>query len=117
MRRILLTTAIACIVSSAGAQSYPEKPVTMLVPYSAGSTIDIIARGFAESAQATFGKPMVVLNRDGAAGTIAMTELARAKPDGYTILFGPQGILTLHLQLRDDLPYKFEQVQPICQAA
>jgi tripartite-type tricarboxylate transporter receptor subunit TctC len=102
---------------AAAAQDYPVKAVTMLVPYSAGSTTDIVARALVDASQGAFGKPFVVINRDGAAGTIAMAELARAAPDGYTILFGPQGILTLQLHLRRDLSYKFEQVQPICQVA
>lgn len=119
MRAQAIRWLAAFVISSApaAAQDYPSKPVQLLVPYSAGSTTDIIARSFAETVRAAFGQPFVIVNRDGAAGTIAMAELARAANDGSTLFLGPQGILTLQLNLRKDLAYKFDQVEPICQLA
>lgn len=84
----LCSAAIAMFalsVSSTCAASYPDKPVTLLVPYSAGGPTDIIARQLAQSLSEIWKQSVVVENRTGASGIIALTALGRAAPDGYTL--------------------------------
>ena len=70
------------------AQTYPTKPVRVMVPYPAGSTPDIIGRTLAERLQKALGQPFVVENRSGAGGNIGAEAVAKAAPDGYTLLVG-----------------------------
>lgn len=90
----------ACIAVTVGAtsaavlaQSYPTKPIRLIVPVAAGSTADIGSRYAAQELSRALGQPVVVENRPGAGGTIGTAELARAAPDGYTIGFVSQGTL------------------------
>ena len=89
-RRTLLRIAAAALsaaaVSAGSARAeYPEKPITMIVPWAAGGSTDQTARVLAKAAEARLGQPIVIVNRPGASTTIGMAELAKAKPDGYTI--------------------------------
>ena len=87
MFRVLVTTLLFSLVSSLGlAQSWPAKPVKILVGASPGGGTDIIARMLAEKYQTALGQPFVVDNRPGAANTIAADATAKAAPDGYTLL-------------------------------
>jgi tripartite-type tricarboxylate transporter receptor subunit TctC len=95
MFRLVRTTAIglACAagVSSAAAQSWPTRPVTMVVPFTAGTTSDIIARAMVERLSQTLGQPFVIDNRGGAGGNIGGAVLAKAAPDGYTLMLATTG--------------------------
>lgn len=77
--------AIAAMLSSAARAEYPEKPITMIVPWAAGGSTDQTARVLAKAAEAHLGQTIVIINRPGASTTIGMAELAKANPDGYTI--------------------------------
>ena len=86
MRRTLLA-ALALLASAAAlAQPYPSRPVKLVVPFPAGSATDQIARVTGQQLQEALGQPFVVENKPGAQGAIAATEVARAAPDGYTIM-------------------------------
>jgi len=85
-RRALLGATAALAARPALAQSWPDKPVTLMVGYAAGGGTDVIARVFAEKMHPILGQPMVVQNITGAGGTIASDRTAKAAPDGYTIL-------------------------------
>jgi tripartite-type tricarboxylate transporter receptor subunit TctC len=74
------------IVERATAQTYPSRPITLLVPFAAGGGTDIMARVVAEKMSRTLGQQIVVDNRPGAIGTIAMRQVARGTPDGYTLV-------------------------------
>lgn len=79
--------AIAAVISLAGAAraEYPEKPITLIVPWAPGGSTDQTARVLAKAAEATLGQPVVIINQPGASTSIGMAALAAAKPDGYTI--------------------------------
>jgi tripartite-type tricarboxylate transporter receptor subunit TctC len=89
MRRSILKPAFAVLVSSALtcgalAQPYPSKPIRMLVPYGGGGPSDTVARVLAEPMSKSLGQPVVVENKTGAAGRIAMNELLARPKDGHT---------------------------------
>ena len=84
--------------------AYPEKPVTFLCGFAAGGGTDMTARAITVAVKKYFPKPMVVVNRPGAAGTIAAAEIIQAKPDGYTIGISPVAPLTIQPH-RTKLPY------------
>jgi len=93
MRRVFLGFVLvwlACLagISGAAAQTFPSRPVTLIVPFPAGGITDIIARVLAEGMRASLGQPVVVENVAGAGGTIGVSRLVRATPDGYTIGIG-----------------------------
>ncbi len=79
--------ALLAVQSPAFAQSWPTKPVKVVVPFSPGSATDIIARAVFDKVSASIGQPVVVENKVGAGGTLGMAEVARADADGHTILF------------------------------
>src|SRR5215471_11994498 len=78
-------------VTSANAQSYPNRPITMVVPLGVGGSTDVIGRIMAEGMRAVLGQPVIVENTTGAGGTIGVGRVARAAPDGYTIGIGQWG--------------------------
>ena len=91
----LCSLAIACSVAvvstsiAARAQNYPTRPIEMIIPWVAGGGVDIVGRAMANAMSADLGQNVVVLNRDGAAGTIGFNALATAQPNGYTLGGGP----------------------------
>lgn len=100
LRALSLVAVIAASPwASAYAQAYPSKPIKLLVPLVAGSTADILSRIIGVELGRELGQAVVVDNKAGAGGTIAMAELARAAPDGYTIGFASQGTLVFNAAL------------------
>ncbi len=93
MKRFLAAAAMAALTGIAGAmaQTYPSRPITMIVPLAPGGSTDVIARIMAEGMRASLGQPVIVENVTGAGGTIGVGRLARAAPDGYTIGIGQWG--------------------------
>src|SRR5262245_7633385 len=90
MKRLLPAFAFVAALSltfSAAAQTYPTRPITMIVPYPPGGPTDTIGRIFAERMRASLGQPVILENIGGAAGTLGTARAARAAPDGYTINF------------------------------
>jgi tripartite-type tricarboxylate transporter receptor subunit TctC len=86
---LLLFTATVGSLAQATAQPYPARPVTLVVPYAAGGSADTLPRIVAERMRETLGKPIVIENVTGAAGSIGVGRVARAAPDGYTFGSGP----------------------------
>jgi len=89
--RLGLAAAFLAASASASAQPYPSRPVKLVVPYAAGGAVDMMGRLIAKAMTAMNGQPYVVENKGGAGGAIAASEVARAQPDGYTILIGATG--------------------------
>ena len=101
----LLAALAALILSSPAAAQYPDKPVTMLAGYPPGGLVDVVARLVAEGMKPKFPRGLNVVNRPGAAGSVAVAELARSAADGYTIVLTPDSALAIVAQMQD-LAYK-----------
>ncbi len=87
--RTLLTAGCALLLcAAAAAQNFPEKPVTMVAPFPAGGSVDLVARAVAQQMGEIWRQPVLVSNRPGASGNIGVEAVVRAAPDGYTILMG-----------------------------
>jgi len=99
--RLLLTTIIAACIALPAAAQYPEKPVTMLAGYPPGGLVDVVARLVAEGMKPKFPRGLNVVNRPGAAGSVAVAELVRAAPDGYTIVLTPHSALVIASQMQE----------------
>jgi tripartite-type tricarboxylate transporter receptor subunit TctC len=116
-----IRSSITVLISTLGlaniafAADFPAKPVTIIVPFSAGGGTDITTRTLAEPMAMALGVEIVVKNTAGAGGTIGAAETARAKADGYTIGMMPVGPMTTQPHLRE-LPYDPDSFDYICQA-
>jgi tripartite-type tricarboxylate transporter receptor subunit TctC len=104
--RIALLASLACGLPLAGqAQDYPGKPVHIIVGFAAGGGNDIIVRVLAPKMSEGLGQPVIVENRPGAQNIIAAEYVAKAAPDGYTLLMGPSGAMTMNPAIYSKLPY------------
>lgn len=116
IKTTLLTLAAGLgLATAALAADYPAKPVTIIVPFSAGGGTDITTRTLAGPMAEALGVEIVVKNTAGAGGTIGAAETARARADGYTIGMMPVGPMTTQPHLRA-LPYAPDSFDYICQA-
>ena len=103
---ILAALTVACTTAgAASAESYPSRPITVVVPFAAGGGIDIIARVLAESLRKSLGQPVIVENVTGAGGTIAVNRVVHAAPDGYTLILGDQ---TSHVSSSAIFPVRYD---------
>ena len=106
LRTLLALTAVAAAIPSLGmAQSFPEKPITFVVPFAAGSATDQIARAIGQSVTAETKQPVVVDNKGGASGFIASSQVAKAPADGYTVLITTNTTHAANEHLFKKLPY------------
>ena len=117
-RRILLAAAVAAGMAAvppmASAQTYPAKPITMIVPFAAGGPTDALARVLGARMSEALGQQIVVENIGGAGGTIGVSKAAKATPDGYTLLFTHMGTLAVNIALYKTLPYdSLKDLEPI----
>src|SRR6202165_3005746 len=103
--RWALGALFACIATLAFAQSYPSRPIRLVVPFPAGGTTDILAREAAQKLTEALGQAVVVDNRPGAAGNIGSDLVAKSAPDGYTLLMGTVGTHAINPSLYSKMPY------------
>jgi tripartite-type tricarboxylate transporter receptor subunit TctC len=121
--RKLATLSAACgVLLAAGmpamAQSpatYPSRSVEVILPYAAGGGVDLMSRAFAREASQITSQQWVVVNRPGGGGVVGFTNLANAAPDGYTTVFSPASALTNSPFVVSKMPFKNEQIEPVCQ--
>ena len=105
MKRTLAAVALTVgLVAQAGA-AYPEKPVTIIVPFPPGGSTDMVARAIAPKLQASLGQPFVIDNRAGATGAIGATAVKNAAPDGYTFLVASIGVYAINPFIQKKLQY------------
>ena len=97
--------ALAIVSHGAWAQSYPDRNIRLIVPFAAGGNADINGRVVADIVHKTHGQPVVVENRAGAGGGVGAEHVARAEPDGYTLLVGSNGPLTINPILNPNISY------------
>ncbi len=108
-RSIVLGIVVSACAAGVQAQSFPAKPVRILVGFSAGGGNDLTARVMAPKLNELWGQPVVVENRTGASGNIAAEAVAKSPPDGHTLLMGYNGTLTINPALFAKLPFDVER--------
>ena len=118
-RRSLLAAFGSALVGPAAAQQdWPSKAITLVVPFTPGGSTDILARLLAQKLQDSLGKSVIVENRPGAGGSDGADLVARAAPDGYTLLMGHIGTLAVNPSLYPNLPYvPLKSFEPVSQIA
>ena len=105
----LLIAACALVASSACAQNWPTKPLRLVVPFAPGGSSSIVARTLAAEMEKGLGQPIVVENKPGGGGNVAMQEVARSDPDGYTLIIGHIGSLAVNPYMYSKLPYDVDK--------
>jgi tripartite-type tricarboxylate transporter receptor subunit TctC len=109
-RRHFLTLTVSCMAMAtsgitAAETPYPNRPITMVVPFSPGGETDIFARTLSHEFGRVLGQPVVIVNRGGATGAIGTESVARSKPDGYTLVFGTAATHALNMSAYKSLSY------------
>ena len=117
--RVLLSICLLSLATGASAQAWPAKPVTFIVPFAPGGGTDITARTIAQKLTAKWGQSVVVENRGGAGGLLGADVVAKARPDGYTLLIANVGITSINPALYTRMPYNadtaFTPISLICE--
>ncbi|MDB5500962.1 MAG: tripartite tricarboxylate transporter substrate binding protein BugD [Tardiphaga sp.] len=116
--KIIAAAAVAAFTAvTAQAQDFPKRPITMIVPFAAGGTSDVIARAVAEQMAASLGQSVIIENVAGAGGSTALARAARAAPDGYTIAIGNAGTSAATYTIYPKLPFTPDSFAPIAMVA
>ena len=105
MNRLILAAIAASLCGIAQAQNWPTKPIRLLVPFAPGGSSSIVARSVAVEMEKGLGQPIIIDNRPGGGGNVAMQEAARAEPDGYTLIIGHIGTLAVNPFMFEKLPF------------
>ncbi len=116
MRRSFALAALALIAvaTPAGAQTYPSRPVTMVVPFPPGGNTDLMARALQTELTKALGQSVIISNKGGAAGTIGILDLVRAEPDGYTMAMTPNNPITAQPHFNKELRYGMDTFRYVC---
>src|SRR5476651_547141 len=104
-RRLALALALQCVAASAFAADYPSKPIRLVVPYAPGGGADGVARIIAKKMSENIGQPIVIDNKGGAGSILGTDIVAKAEPDGYTLLLGQSGPISINPAIYKSLPY------------
>jgi tripartite-type tricarboxylate transporter receptor subunit TctC len=113
IRALLIALALSAASTAPAQDAYPTRPITLIVPFAAGGTSDVIARLAAEQMGKALGRPIVNENTAGAGGTTALARLARATADGYTIGIGNSGTNAASYIIYPDVKYSPKDFEPI----
>jgi len=105
LRILLLAFAALGAIRECAAQSYPSRPVTLVVPFAPGGGTEVVARLIGQRLEQRLGKPFVIENRPGGGGVIGAVAVARAAADGYTLLMAPAPVMAINVSLHKKLPY------------
>src|SRR3974390_2700019 len=105
LRWVLLALLVGMLPGSVVAETYPNRPIKLIVPFPPGGPNDIIARVVAERMSALLGQPIVIDNRGGAGGGVGTDAVAKAAPDGYTIGIASAGAIAISASLVEKVPY------------
>ena len=105
MIRFLVAALAALLAQGAQAQSWPAKPIRLVVPFAPGGSSSIVARAMAVEMEKGLGQPIIVDNKPGGGGNVAMQDVARADPDGYTLIIGHIGTLAVNPFMFESLPF------------
>lgn len=116
-RYLALMCTLLCAAPTAWAQTYPDRPVRIVVPYTPGGSTDLIARIISEPLSRALGKPVIVENKSGAGGMLGTQELVRAAPDGYTLGIGTVSTMVIFPAVHPKPGYAIEQIWPITNIA
>jgi tripartite-type tricarboxylate transporter receptor subunit TctC len=113
----LVAAFLLLLATAASADTYPDRPITMIVPFPAGNSSDVAMRLLAQELQPALGQPLVVDNKAGAGGTIGAAYAARRPADGYTLIMGSPGPMAISPALRKNLAYDplkgFDPIAPV----
>ena len=115
LRTIAIMACWAMLSGGAAAEGYPEHPIDLIVPSTPGSSADILGRVLTEEMAARLGQRFVIYNKPGAGGVLGTAEVARAKPDGYTLMHGAAFSVTVQPFTERNAGYSAQSFQPICQ--
>ena len=105
LQRAFLAALLALSAAGAVAQTYPSKPIRLVVPFPAGGSLDVVARAIGQKLSEAWGQPVVIDNRPGAGGNIGADLVAKSPPDGYTILEGALSTHAVNVSLYSRMPY------------
>jgi tripartite-type tricarboxylate transporter receptor subunit TctC len=111
---LLAMILLAGLAAGASAQTYPSRPVTMVVPFPPGGNTDLMARALQTELAKTLNQTVVINNKGGAAGTLGILDLVRADPDGYTMALSPNNPLTAQPHLQQQLRYGMDTFRFVC---
>jgi len=113
---VLATLGFCAAIELAAAQSagaWPERAIRIVLPFPPGGPSDIAARLAADKMQPALKQPLVIENKPGAGGNVGAAEVARAAPDGYTWLFGPDSLVTVNPHVYKQMPFKVDDLVPV----
>ncbi len=111
---VMATAAVLAAPPSLAQETFPNRPVQLILPFGPGGS-DAMFRAFAQSMSNVMGQQFVLVNREGASGRIGATQIATARPDGYSLLVGPTTPITNLPYTMKDLPYQFDSFDFVCQ--
>jgi len=107
--KLFVLFAVLLLSLNSAAQTFPNKPIRLVVPFAPGGSSSIVARAVAIEMEKGLGQPIVIENKGGGGGNVAMLEVAKAEPDGYTLIIGHVGSLAMNPFMYDKLPYDVDR--------
>lgn len=114
-KNVVSVALLSAFCMAAHAQGYPNRPVQMILGWSAGASVDTMARAVAVAMTTSLHQGFIILNREGASGSIAFATMVNAKPDGYTLTIGPTQSINFAGHLLKNKPFDVDSMEYVCQ--